>query len=123
MSRNDEYFAATAIRGKLLVWGIVLSRPWDAKHLIFHPEWAINFWLLDRPLDRKVKTLADLGDILSRSFDWHLGRVLWIHQRLERDVRTRWGARPQSDPGTSFVLPAPNDREEGGWLRASQHDA
>lgn len=91
MSRDDRYFAATAISGKLRVWGIVLYRPWDAKRLIFHPEWSIDFWLLDRPLDRKAKTLTDLGEILSRSFDWHPGCVVWIHESLEREVRRRWG--------------------------------
>ena len=104
MPRDDQYFATTAVSGKLRVWGIVLSRPWDVKHLIFHPEWAIDFWLLDRPLDQKVRTLADLRETLSRSFDRHLGRVVWIHGSLEKEVGRRWAEPAGSASGEMFAF-------------------
>ena len=47
--------------------------------------------MLDRPLDQKVRTLADLRETLSRSFDRHLGRVVWIHDVDPRESGERGG--------------------------------
>jgi hypothetical protein len=94
---SERFFTVTVIAGRVFPWGLPQRGPWRSDLLAWQPEEAAEADARrGSPLDRVVRTEAELQDALGASAPAGLpefARILWVHEALEPAVQCLWEAQ------------------------------